>query len=123
MASVKSGDTVPEMVVRSLIHSLGFRFRLHRCDLPGKPDIVLSRHRKVVFVHGCFWHGHGCQRGSRVPKTNTEYWVAKIDKNVIRDRKSVEQLRAQGWESLIIWECEIRKRQQVLGRIQSFLNG
>ncbi|MGO9095598.1 MAG: very short patch repair endonuclease [Bryobacteraceae bacterium] len=107
MQAVKSRDTAPEMVVRRLLHARGFRYRLHRRDLPGCPDLVFSRRRKVVFVHGCFWHGHSCARGARMPKANADYWTAKIDRNRLRDAKTTARLLSEGWDVLIVWECEI----------------
>jgi DNA mismatch endonuclease (patch repair protein) len=108
MRSVKSTGTKPEMAVRRLVHRLGYRFRLHSKDLPGTPDLVFPRLRKVVFVHGCFWHGHGCVRGNRTPESNRDYWVAKIGRNRERDRISQALLRAQGWAVHIVWECRMR---------------
>jgi DNA mismatch endonuclease, patch repair protein len=106
MQAVKGEDTAPEMLVRRMIHALGFRYRLHRRDLPGCPDIVFSRLRKIIFVHGCFWHGHDCARGARMPKTNADYWSAKINRNRARDTETAKQLHADGWDVVIIWECE-----------------
>ncbi|HDR9808128.1 TPA: DNA mismatch endonuclease Vsr [Burkholderia cenocepacia] len=108
MRAIKSKDTRPEIIVRRLIHSMGFRFRLHRKDLPGSPDLVFVARRKVIFVHGCFWHGHDCARGSRLPKTNTEYWQNKIKKNHKRDMESIARLKELGWKSCVVWECELR---------------
>ncbi|MBS1825882.1 MAG: DNA mismatch endonuclease Vsr [Acidobacteria bacterium] len=119
MRAVKSQDTGPEMLVRRLVHSLGFRYRLHTRDLPGCPDLVFASRRKVIFVNGCFWHGHGCPRGARVPKSNTTYWVQKISRNRSRDRMSRKKLRDQGWSVLTIWECEING--SLSNRILSFL--
>src|SRR5690349_582275 len=96
MRAVKGVDTAPEMVVRSLAHRMGYRFRLHRKDLPGKPDLVFPKFHKVVFVHGCFWHGHECARGARVPKANAQYWRAKITRNSLRDADNIAALRARG---------------------------
>lgn len=107
MRAVKSRDTNPELAVRRLLHSMGYRYRLHRPGLPGKPDIVFSSRRKVIFVHGCFWHGHDCARGARVPASNTEYWTAKIGRNVARDRGTLAQLTDAGWAVLVLWECEL----------------
>ena len=123
MRAVKSQDTAPEMIVRRLLHHLGGRFRLHRRDLPGTPDIVLPGRRKVIFVHGCFWHGHDCVRGARAPKTNPDYWRAKIDRNVSRDRQSLTVLEAAGWRVLTIWECETSrtKRAALTARLTDFL--
>jgi DNA mismatch endonuclease, patch repair protein len=108
MRAVKSADTEPEMAVRRLAHSLGYRFRLHHKSLPGKPDLVFPRLRKVVFVHGCFWHGHNCARGDRTPKSNRDYWIAKIARNRERDQVNQALLRAQGWEIFIAWECRVK---------------
>lgn len=120
MRAVKSTDTKPEMIVRRLVHGLGYRYRLHRRDLPGKPDLTFSRRRKVVFVHGCFWHGHGCKRGARMPATNVEYWRQKIDRNRSRDATALVSLAQAGWRVLIIWECEIRSIE-LEGRLRTFL--
>lgn len=106
MARVRQEDTVPEIVVRRMLHAAGLRFRLHRRDLPGKPDIVLTRHRTVVFVHGCFWHGHSCKWGRR-PSSNTDFWNAKIDKNIERDEHHLIQLQRLGWRVRVIWSCEL----------------
>ena len=111
MAKIRSSDTKPEMVVRRLVHSLGYRYRLHRRDLPGCPDLVFTPRRKVIFVHGCFWHGHDCKRGARQPKTNSDYWRQKIDGNRARDHAAQETLEAAGWDVLTIWECEVRDAQ------------
>ena len=106
MARVKSRDTGPEMEVRRALHRAGHRFRLHRSDLPGSPDLLFPRHRVALFVHGCFWHWHGCKR-SRIPKSNVEYWSAKIDRNVERDGQTRSELNRLGWKWRVIWECEI----------------
>ena len=121
MRAVKCKDTAPEMVVRRLVHSLGYRYRLHRRDLPGKPDLVFGPRRKVIFVHGCFWHGHACKRGNREPKTNTDYWRRKVQTNRERDRSTLEELGVGGWETLVIWECET-KQKSLSSRISSFLD-
>lgn len=105
MSRVKNKNTKPEIVVRSLLHQLGFRFRLHRNDLPGTPDITLPKYNTVIFVHGCFWHGHDCERG-RLPKTNSKFWEAKITKNIQRDKSNIEALKEKGWNVIIIWNCE-----------------
>jgi DNA mismatch endonuclease (patch repair protein) len=120
MRSVKSRDTKPEMVVRRFIHSLGYRFRLHRKSLPGSPDLVFPRLKKVVFVHGCFWHGHKCARGDRTPKNNREYWISKIAKNRERDQLNRNLLQKQGWGVFIAWECQI-KSPQVKEELKAFL--
>jgi DNA mismatch endonuclease (patch repair protein) len=120
MASVHSFNTAPEMVVRSLLHRMGFRFRVHRKDLPGRPDICLPKHRKIIFVHGCFWHGHTCVHGSRRPADNQEYWNNKLDGNIRRDEDSVRALRKQGWKTLILWECQL-KSPKLMERLRRFL--
>lgn len=107
MRAVRGRDTGPEMRVRRALHAAGFRFRLQRADLPGKPDLVLPRHRLAVFVHGCFWHGHDCARGRRMPKTNAAYWQAKIARNKARDATVQAALCAAGWTPVIIWECAL----------------
>ena len=122
MAAVRSKDTRPEMLVRRLTHRLGYRFRLHRRDLPGHPDLVFPRRRAVVFVHGCWWHGHSCSRGARTPKTNLDYWTAKIARNMQRDRASSEALLADGWHVLVLWECEIKDEDALAGRLRSFFD-
>lgn len=121
MSKVKSRDTQPEVIVRSTLHRLGFRFRLHRADLPGKPDIVLPRFRKLIFVNGCFWHQHqGCSRAKR-PQTNVDFWNPKLDRNIARDLENNEGLASRSWESLIIWECETRQLDRLVQRLLAFL--
>jgi DNA mismatch endonuclease (patch repair protein) len=119
MRAVRSKDTKPEMFVRRLLHRLGYRFRLHHKDLPGSPDIVFPGRRKVIFVHGCFWHGHSCKRGARQPKENAEYWREKIARNVARDRKVQAALTGLGWTPLTLWECKLRDNLE--GRLRAFL--
>jgi DNA mismatch endonuclease (patch repair protein) len=117
MATVRGRDTRPEMTVRRALHAGGFRYRLHRKDLPGRPDVVLSKHRLVVFVHGCFWHGHDCRRGRR-PSTNTDFWDPKLGRNMERDRAAQEALRAAGWAVEVVWECSLAAGiERVLGRL------
>jgi len=123
MRSVRGKDTGPELIVRRLIHHMGYRYRLQRKDLPGKPDLAFIRHRKVIFVHGCFWHGHNCKRGARVPKTNTDYWRHKIERNRKRDANTRAALTMQGWSVLTIWECETRDHDRLVRRINAFLGG
>lgn len=108
MSAVKGKDTKPELKVRSAIHGAGFRYSLHRSDLPGKPDLVLPKYRTVILVHGCFWHGHNCEKAKR-PASNTEFWDKKLSKNIERDKKNEEKLKKVGWNVLIIWECELAK--------------
>ncbi len=121
MRAVKGVDTAAEITVRRMVHQMGYRFRLHRKDLPGKPDLVFPRLRKVVFVHGCFWHGHDCARGARVPVHNRRYWTNKIGRNTERDRHVSGALKQLGWLSLAIWECELKKPQIAAARIKRFL--
>lgn len=122
MRAVRSKDTAPELKVRRLAHALGFRFRLHRKDLPGSPDLVFSARRAVIFVHGCFWHGHDCKRGAREPKTNADYWRRKISRNKDRDAQVADALVGAGWRSLVIWECEMRDKEALARRIEKFLS-
>ena len=114
MSRVRSRDTAPELTVRSALHAAGYRYRLHRKDLPGSPDIVLPRYRTAVQVHGCFWHGHHCRRGDRLPSTNTEYWRAKIERNRERDREVGQALAEAGWRVVTIWECDLRAATEQL---------
>jgi DNA mismatch endonuclease (patch repair protein) len=113
MRAVKSRNTAPEIAVRRAAHALGLRFRLNRSDLPGKPDLVMPARRTVIFVHGCFWHGHDCARGARMPATNRDYWRAKIGRNMARDKASVAALKKLGWKPLVIWECETRDSERL----------
>lgn len=122
MRAVKGKDTKPEWVVRRLVHALGYRYRLHRKDLPGKPDLVFGPRRKVIFVHGCFWHGHDCKRGARVPKTNRDYWLQKVQRNRDRDAATQKALQNAGWSVLILWECEIKETVALEQRLIAFLN-
>jgi len=124
MRRVRSENTKPELIVRKLAHGLGYRFRLHRKDLPGKPDLVFAGRRKVIFVHGCFWHQHNCKRGARKPATRREYWLAKLQRNVDRDKTVIRRLRRMGWGVMVIWECQTRpsKLDRLAGRITRFLD-
>ena len=121
MRAVKATDTAPEVAVRRLIHRMGYRFRLHRKDLPGKPDVVLPKFHKVVFVNGCFWHGHDCARGARVPKTNAEYWSRKITGNRLRDGANMNALAKIGWRATVVWECEVKQPALVERKLINFL--
>ncbi|RXH56719.1 very short patch repair endonuclease [Granulicella sibirica] len=124
MRAVKAKDTAPEIQVRRFVHALGYRYRLHRKDLPGKPDMVFPKQRKVIFVHGCFWHGHSCKRGDRTPQTNREYWEAKIDRNRKRDSEHHKALESLGWQTLVVWECQLRdslERRRIEGDIAEYL--
>lgn len=120
MSRVSGKNTKPEIVVRSLLHNLGFRFRLHRKDLPGKPDIALPKYKKVIFVHGCFWHGHAdCSRSKR-PSTNEEFWREKLDKNIERDKATVYALKKLGWNVLTVWACEVNDANKLKTKLLSF---
>ena len=121
MGQVKSKDTKPEMIVRKLVYSLGYRYRLHVSTLPGRPDLVFKSRKKVIFVHGCFWHQHFCRSGLRRPKSNEEFWDLKLDENVERDKKNQEMLDEMGWETLIIWECEIKDADSIENTIYGFM--
>lgn len=121
MRAVKSTNTKPELQVRKILFSHGFRYRLHRKDLPGKPDIVFPSRKKVIFVNGCFWHQHSCKRGSRKPKANSQYWEAKLRCNLERDTKNILELANQGWKALIIWECELENPISVHRKMTAFL--
>ena len=122
MRAVKSKGTHPEMTVRRLAHSMGYRYRLHWKQLPGKPDLVFGPRKKVIFVHGCFWHGHNCKRGNRTPKTNRAYWRRKIARNEERDQEHLKALESQGWQALIVWECEANNSSLMERRLRNFLD-
>ncbi|WES32188.1 very short patch repair endonuclease [Varunaivibrio sulfuroxidans] len=109
------------MTVRRLIYSLGYRYRLHRKDLPGTPDLVFPGRRAVIFVHGCFWHGHDCKRGARTPKSNTGYWKVKIARNVERDAKTIDDLERNAWRVLVVWECELKDAGTLHDKLDAFL--
>ncbi len=121
MRAVKDRNTTPELAVRSMVHRMGYRFRLHRKDLPGEPDLVLPRLKKVIFVHGCFWHGHNCARGARTPKTNVAYWQRKIERNRERDRQHIVALKVAGWNVVVVWECELRNVSRIERRLAKTL--
>lgn len=121
MRAVKSKDTNIELIVRRLVHSLGYRYRLHRRDLPGTPDLVFPARHAVIFVHGCFWHQHDCPRGARIPKTRRAYWVPKLRKNRDRDLRHQDLLRESGWRVLVVWECEIGRTSHLMSSIRNFL--
>lgn len=121
MRAVRGRDTKPELLVRELAHAIRPGYRLYRRDIPGKPDIAYIGAKKTIFVHGCFWHGHACARGARVPKANREYWVEKIGRNVERDKRNLAALAHSGWRILVIWECELKEVASVRDRLQAFL--
>lgn len=121
MRAVKGRDTGPERLVRRVAHGMGYRFRLHRADLPGKPDLVFPSRRAIIFVNGCFWHGHGCKRGARMPKANAGYWSAKVARNMERDAANLTQLRRAGWRILTVWECELDDRAALQAKLRRFL--
>lgn len=112
MASIRSKDTKPEMIVRKIVRGLGYQYRLHRKDLPGKPDLVFPGMKKVIFVHGCFWHKHRCRYGKVVPQTNAEFWDAKRESNRLRDIRNRRMLHTMGWSTMVIWECWLKDRKK-----------
>lgn len=120
MARIKAKDTKPELAVRRLVHRMGFRYRLHVRDLPGHPDLVFRSRRKVIFVHGCFWHRHECHLG-RLPKSRLDFWKTKLDANARRDKTVEKQLADLGWQVLIVWECEVKDEVALMSRINAFL--
>jgi DNA mismatch endonuclease (patch repair protein) len=122
MGRITGRDTLPEMAVRRFLHARGYRFRLHRKDLPGRPDIVLAKYRTAIQVHGCFWHGHSCKDGRR-PASNSSYWNQKLDRNLRRDRRNARKLRQLGWRQIVVWECQVadeaRLEKRVLRKLES----
>lgn len=121
MARVRGRDTKPELIVRRLLHALGYRFRLQLRDVPGRPDLGWRNRRKAVFVHGCFWHGHDCPRGRRKPVANAAFWAAKIARNRARDAATLARLDALGWTALVLWECELKDRAALARQLGAFL--
>ena len=123
MRAIRSKGMKPEMIVRKLVYSLGYRYRLHRKNLPGKPDLVFSPRQKLIFVHGCFWHQHGSRSCKivRVPKSNQGYWQPKLERNKANDKKHKAQLKKRGWEVLVVWECEISNPKELTKRIKNFV--
>jgi|SRR5205085_9087527 len=121
MSRVRGKNTVPELRVRSLIHQLGYRFRLHSKSLPGKPDLVFPGRKKIIFVHGCFWHAHtGCPKG-KPPKSNVDFWLAKLESNKERDARVLRELRSEGWSVLTVWQCQLKNIESLIDRIIAFL--
>jgi DNA mismatch endonuclease (patch repair protein) len=123
MSRIRGRDTQPERVVRSLLHQMGFRYRLNRPDLPGKPDIVFPGARKVIFVHGCFWHMHRCKYGRVVPKTRADFWRIKRQGNVARDRRNIAALKKRGWTVLVVWECQTKYADRLAVKLREYLAG
>jgi DNA mismatch endonuclease (patch repair protein) len=123
MRAIKKIDTKPELMVRRMAHALGFRFRLHRSDLPGTPDLTFAQRRKVIFVHGCFWHQHDCRLGNKRPRVRHDYWHPKLRRNVERDGEAQQALRQMGWEILVIWECETGDEAKLAKLLVGFLGG
>jgi DNA mismatch endonuclease (patch repair protein) len=121
MSRIRNKDTRPEIVVRSIVHGMGYRYRLHCSSLLGKPDLVLVRHRKIIFVHGCFWHMHKCRYGKVRPKTRASFWQNKRVGNVVRDRKNLAELKREGWQVLVVWECWTRDLKALERRLVAFL--
>jgi DNA mismatch endonuclease (patch repair protein) len=121
MRAVKSRDTGPERAVRALLRPIAPGYRLHRGDLPGRPDVVYAGRRLVIFVHGCFWHGHDCHRGARVPKANAAYWRAKIARNRARDARTLVAYSAMGWRALVVYECELKDKAALSARLAAAL--
>ena len=122
MSRIRAKDTKPELIVRRTCHNLGLRFRLHRKDLPGKPDLVFPKHNALIFVHGCFWHKHNCRYGKVRPKTNTEFWNSKRQRTVERDNLNKKTLKDRGWKVMEIWECEVKKEENLKSRILRMFN-
>lgn len=122
MGRVKGRNTRPEKLVRSLLHGMGYRFRIQRADLPGRPDIVLPKYHAVIFVHGCYWHRHDCPNGKRLPKTRLDFWLPKLEGNRLRDVKNQEKLVQMGWKVLILWECMLKDKVALQEKIRCFLN-
>lgn len=121
MSQIRDKNTKPEIIVRSIVHRLGFRYGLHKSKLPGKPDLVLTRHRKIIFVNGCFWHMHNCKYGKVKPATNKNFWQTKRQGNVARDKRNIKQLKKLGWKVLVIWECQTKNPEKIIKRIKTFL--
>ena len=122
MSRIRNRNTAPEKAVRSVIHQMGFRFSLHKGSLPGKPDIVLTRHKKVVFVHGCFWHQHDGCPSAKKPQSNQDFWNAKLDDNVQRDKYTQRLLDQLGWKCLVVWECDLANYGSLVGKLEKFLD-
>jgi len=122
MSRIRNRDTRPEMIVRSIVHRMGFRYSLHKKSLPGKPDLVLVRHRRIIDVHGCFFHMHDCRYGRVVPVTNADFWKTKRLSNAARDQRNIKELRRAGWKVRVVWECETRNLKTLTRRLERFLS-
>lgn len=122
MRCIRSRDTTPELIVRSALRQIGYSgYRLHRRDLPGSPDVAYIGRKKAIFVHGCFWHSHDCPEGLRKPKSNEAYWLAKIERNRLRDQQVVSSLESMGWSVMVLWECEVRRHDWLDSRLREFM--
>ncbi len=121
MAAIRSKNTKPEIVVRRLLHAMGYRYRLNDHRLPGRPDIVFQKRKTLIWIHGCFWHGHRCPRGARIPKSNAEYWGKKLARNKERDAANLTAASEAGWKALVVWECEIRDPEKLRNTFAQFL--
>jgi len=121
MSNIGNKDTKPELRIRSLLHQMGYRFRLHRKDLPGKPDIVLPKYKTVIFIHGCYWHRHTCKKGRSTPTSNREFWEEKFSKNIERDKRNLVELKNIGWNIITIWQCELKNMEKIQSRLKSHL--
>ena len=122
MGRIRSKNTIPEKIVRSLLHRMGYRFRLHKKDLPGKPDIVLTKYRTVFFVHGCFWHRHKSCKDASMPKSNIPFWKKKFKSNMDRDKTKTKQLKSRGWKVYVIWACELKNKDKLKRKIKKILS-
>lgn len=121
MRRIRKTDTRPELIVRRMVHAMGYRYRLHGAKLPGTPDIVLTRHRKVILVHGCFWHRHTCRDGRKLPRSRPDYWGPKLERNRRRDRLNIARLRRMGWKVLVVWECQASDAERLSSTLRRFL--
>jgi len=121
MQRIRKTDTKPELIVRRMLHSMGYRYSLHDKRLPGQPDIVLPRHRKVIFVHGCFWHRHDCPNGRKLPRSKPDYWAPKLERNRVRDVRHIAELRELGWDLLVVWECNLRDTARLKETLSAFV--
>lgn len=121
MSRIRSTNTKPERIVRSLLHQMGYRFRIYKKDLPGKPDIVLSKYKTVIFIHGCFWHRHKRCKRCTTPSTNQEYWIPKLEHNAIKDKINQKLLKKEGWKTIVVWECEVKKTNKLMKKLDKIL--